>query len=148
MDTKKKQEIKDKYVLKEIENDIKNVIGVSILHIYKSSDIYEEYLKRLSEIYEIGFPVLFTRKVGKNFEDIEYIYKYLNISVRNYRWLIPNFNGSNWWVELEINNLNNFIDFYCPNNHLTSLTVFDVMNSLLFDIEMGETDYEYRIVWI
>lgn len=79
MDAKKKQEIKDKLVLNGIEKDIKNVIGVSILHIYKSSDIDEEYLKRLNEIYRIGFPVLFTRKVGKNHEDIEYMYKYFYV---------------------------------------------------------------------
>lgn len=149
MDIKRIHEKRDKYVLNEIEKNIKNAMEISILHVYKSSDIYEKYLEKLNEIYKIEFPILFKKEGGyKNYEYIEYLYEYLKLPLDNYKWLIPDFNGSNWWIELKIDNLYNFIHFYCSSNNTINLTVFDMTNNLLFDIENGEDAYEYRIVWL
>mgnify|MGYP003305942365 FL=1 len=149
MDIKRIHENKDNYVLNKIEKNIENILGSSILHVYKNSNIYEKYLKRLDEIYKIGFPVLFIKEYGyKNYEYIECLYKYLSLPLGNYKWLIPNFSGSNWWIELKINNICNFIDFYFHDNNKINLTVFDMVNNLLFDIENGEDAYEYRIIYL
>lgn len=147
MDVQKMQKIRDRCFLNDIEKSIKNIIGVSIRHSYKSSDVHEKNIKILNEIYKNDFPVFLTKENGdQNYRYIEYLYEYLKITSDFYIWLIPYFNGSNWWIELEISNLYNFVNLYCPSNHPINLTVFDISNNLLFDIEIGESAYEYRII--
>ena len=147
MNNKKMQDIKDKYILNDIKENINSIIGISILYAYKSADVSERYLKVLNDIYKIEFPISFTKELGNsNFEYIEFLYDYLQLPLDDCKWLIPNFNGSNWWVELRINNLYNFINYYYPSNKSLNLTVFDTTNNILFDIENGEDTYEYRII--
>lgn len=149
MDIRKKQAIKDRYLLNKIQKDVENIEGISILHIYNSANIDEEYLKILDKIYRIEFPILFTREIGNStYEYVEFLYKFFKLPFGTYNWLIPNFNGSNWWLELKIDRLTNFINFYCPDNNSINLTIFDKENNLLFDIEIGETSVEYRMMWL
>ena len=77
-----------------------------------------------------------------------YLYKLLKLQTSSYNWLIPNFNNSYWWLELEINNLCNFIDFYYPGNIPVELTAIDTRNKLLFDIDSPEDDFEYCVIWL
>lgn len=149
MDIDKKQLIKDKYILKNIEENINDIMGISIINIYNSSNVYKNYLEELNKIYKIEFPILITKEKGdKNYEYVEYLYKHLKLPTDNYKWLIPNFDGSNWWMELKIDKLDNFINFYYPSNNSINLTAIDTKNKLLFDIENGESDFEYRVIWL
>ena len=63
------------------------------------------------------------------------------------RWLVPGFNCSYWWLELEVSNLCNFIDYYSGNSSL-DFTAIDTNNNLLFDIGLGEDDFEYCTIWL
>lgn len=147
MEKDRKQLIKDKFVLEEIKKSINNQTGISIVHIYYSSDICEDFLKLLKEIYKITYPISITKKGGgEKIEYIKYLYKYLDLPINNYNWLIPNFNGSSWWIEIKVIELNNFINFYYSDSSSINLTAFDTNNKILFDIEYGENDYEYRII--
>ena len=97
----------------------------------------------------IGFPVLNRKAEGeKKYKYIEYLYKLLKLQTNSCNWLIPNFNNSYWWLELEINNLCNFIDFYYLGNILVELTAIDTRNKLLFDIDRLEDDFEYCVIWL
>lgn len=64
IDEKRKQEIKDRYVLNNIKKGVENVMGTSIRHIYKNSDVGEKYNKMLQEIFKIEFPVFLTKWRG------------------------------------------------------------------------------------
>lgn len=144
-----KQLIKDRYVLKHIEQSISNITGISILNVHNNTNICKNYVEELDKIYKIEFPILISKKRGyKNLQYVEFLYKYLKLPINSYNWLIPNFDSSNWWVELGIDNLDNFMHFYYPDNKSINLTVIDTKNRLLFDIENGECDYEYRIIWL
>ncbi|MBD5464608.1 MAG: hypothetical protein HDR22_02110 [Lachnospiraceae bacterium] len=147
MEIDKKQLIKDKYVLKKIEENVDNVMGTSILNVYNKSNVCENYLEVLNKIYKIEFPVLITKEKGcKNYEYVEYLYQHLNLPINSYNWLIPYFNESNWWIEFKIENISIFLNAYYPNNISINLTAIDTKNKLLFDIENGEFNFEYRIM--
>lgn len=149
MEIDKKQLIKDKYVLKKIEENVNDIMGTSILNVYNKSNVCENYLEVLNKIYKIEFPVLITKENGcKNYEYVEYLYQHLNLSINSCNWLIPYFNESNWWVEFKIENINIFLNVYYPNNISINLTAIDTKNKLLFDIENGESNFEYRIMWL
>ncbi len=103
----------------------------------------------MENICTIGFPVLNRKAEGdKKYKYIEYLYKLLKLQTNSCNWLIPNFNNSYWWLELEINNLCNFIDFYYLGNILVELTAIDTRNKLLFDIDRLEDDFEYCVIWL
>lgn len=141
------KEIKDKNTLIEIQNEIKNACDFRLLGAYKKNEIEKKYLEALNKINKIDFPVLSTRDFYyKKEEYIEYIYDFLRIDVDSYRWLIPYYKDSNWWIELEIVDLIEFIDIYFPNCALNDLMVIDINNDLLIDISNGERNYEYRII--
>lgn len=149
MDIDRKKLIKDKYTLKNIEKNISDIDGISILNVYNNSNICVNYVEVLNKIYKIEFPIFITKRKGyKNQEYVEHLYKYLKLPIDSYNWLIPNFNGTNWWVELKIDQLNNFINFYYSDNMSINLTAIDTKNKLLFDIENGEYNFEYRIIWL
>lgn len=148
METIRKQLAKDKYLLKKIEKNLKSTKGISIISIFHDSNIYANYSDFLNEICKINFPILLTQERGyKKYEYIEYLYKHLNISIQSFKWLIPYFDGSNWWIELQIDNLEEFVKFYFHNKKL-NLTAIDTKNKLLFDIEYGESNFEYRVMWL
>ena len=145
----RRQVLIDEMELKKIEEKINNIEGISIINVYKRIDICEKYIEEMKNICTIGFPV-FTRKAegDKKYRYIEYLYKLLKLQTSSYNWLIPNFNNSYWWLELEINNLCNFIDFYYLGNILVELTAIDTRNKLLFDIDRLEDDFEYCVIWL
>lgn len=149
MDMNRKQLLIDKIELKKIRERIDSIEGISIINACKCNDICEKYLKEMHNICTIGFPVLIKKEEGdKRYKYIEYLYKYLKLQTGNYNWLVPNFSNTCWWLELEVNNLCDFIDFYYPDNIPVELTAIDIKNKLLFDIENGEFDFEYRIIWL
>ncbi len=149
MEVNKKQLLMDKYNLKKLKENLDKIKGITIKNIHNASDVCEDYVFALNQIYRIEFPILMTRKKGgRNYEYIEYLYKYLKLSVGDYSWLIPYFNGNRWWIELEIKDLDSFVNFYWPDIKAIDLTVIDTKNKLVFDIEKGEVDFEYRIKWI
>lgn len=149
MDIDRKKLIKDKFILKNIEKNISDIDGISILNVYNNSNVCVNYVEALNKIYKIEFPIFITKRKGyKNQEYVEHLYKYLKLPIDSYNWLIPNFNGTNWWVELKIDQLNNFINFYYSDNMSINLTAIDTKNKLLFDIENGEYNFEYRIIWL
>lgn len=149
MDIDRKKLIKDKYTLKNIEKNISDIDGISILNVCNNSNVCVNYVEALNKIYKIEFPIFITKRKGyKNQEYVEHLYKYLKLPIDSYNWLIPNFNGTNWWMELKIDQLNNFINFYYSDNMSINLTAIDTKNKLLFDIENGEYNFEYRIIWL
>jgi len=145
----RKQFLMEKMKLRNIKEKINSISGVSIINVYERSDIYENYAEQLHEIYKIGFPVLTTKETGdERHKYIEYLYKYLKLQTGSYNWIIPNFHKSCWWLELKIDNLCNFLDFYYPDKFSVHLTAIDVNYKLLFDIGYGEPDIEYCIIWL
>lgn len=145
----KKQLLIDKMKLKEIKEKINYIYGTSIINVYKRIDICGKYIEEMNKICTIGFPILTKKREGdKKYKYIEYLYKLLKLQAGNYNWLIPNFNNSYWWIELEINNLYNFIDFYYPGNIPVELTAIDTKNGFLFDIDKPEDDFEYCVIWL
>lgn len=87
MNVEKKQLIKDKYVLENIKENINNIVGISILDAYNSSSICENYLENLDKIFKIEFPIFITQKRGdKNYEYVEYLYRYLNLLQIPFEW--------------------------------------------------------------
>ena len=149
MDMDKKQRIKDKNVLNNIVEGISSIAGISILDAYNSHNVSKNYVEALNKIYAIDFPILTTKERGlKNIDYVESLYNYLKLSMDSFHWIIPHCEGSNWWVELEIGYLDNFINYYYPGNKAIDFTAIDTKYQLLFDIEMGEEDIEYRIIWL
>lgn len=149
MDMDNKQKIKDKNALDNIVKSISSIAGISILDAYNSHNVSKNYIEALNKIYTIDFPILTTKERGlKNIEYVESLYNYLNLSMDSFHWIIPHYDGSNWWVELEIGHLDNFINHYYPRNKAIDFTAIDLKYQLLFDIEMGEADFEYRIIWL
>jgi len=145
----RRQLLIDEMELKKIEEKINNIEGISIINVYKRIDICRKYIEEMENICTIGFQVLNRKAEGdKKYKYIEYLYKLLKLQTNSCNWLIPNFNNSYWWLELEINNLCNFIDFYYPGNIPVELTAIDTRNKLLFDIDMPEDDFEYCIIWL
>lgn len=149
MNNNKKQVIKDQYILNKITADINDMTGISMLNAYYNSSVCINFVEQLNKIYKIGFPILFTKERGHtNNEYVNYLYQYFKLPTDSYNWLIPNFEGSNWWIELNIRPLDNFINLYYPSYKSINLTAIDIKNRLLFDIENGESDIEYRIIWL
>ena len=134
----RKQFLIERMRLKNIKEEINNLEGVSVINIYERADIYPKYKDALDSIYKIEFPVLTTKEIGD---------KYLKLQTNSYRWLVPGFNCSYWWLELEVSNLCNFIDYYSGNSSL-DFTAIDTNNNLLFDIGLGEDDFEYCTIWL
>lgn len=144
----RKQFLIERMRLKNIKEEINNLEGVSVINIYERADIYPKYKDALDNIYKIEFPVLTTKEIGdENYKYVEYLYKYLKLQTDSYRWLVPGFNCSYWWLELEVSNLCNFIDYYSGNSSL-NFTAIDTNNNLLFDIGLGEDDFEYCTIWL
>lgn len=142
----RKQFLIERMRLKNMKEEINNLEGVSIINIYERADIYPKYKDALDSIYKIEFPVLTTKEIGdENYKYVEYLYKYLKLQTDNYKWLVQGF--SYWWLELEVSNLCNFIDYYFGNS-LLDFTAIDVNNKLLFDIGLGEDDIEYCTIWL
>ena len=144
-----KQLIKDRIALRNIKNNINKLVGTSIIKIYKKSDIGELFSNQIKEIHKISTPIFMSKKRGyKSYEYVEFLYRSLNLPTTNYNWIIPSFESNSWWVELKVDNLNNFMNFYYQNNIWIDLTVIDIKNKLLFSIEDGETDFEYYMTWL
>lgn len=145
----RKQFLIEKMKLKNIKEKINSISGVSIINVYEHSDICENYIDQLDEIYKIDFPILTKKEIGdERYKYIEYLYKYLKLQTGNYNWLLPNFDISCWWLELKIDNLCNFLDIYYLDNFSVDLTAIDINYKLLFDIGYGESDIEYYIIWL
>ena len=119
-----------------------------MLNIYNNSDIYKNFVEMLNDILKIEFPVYITKERGyKNSEYIECLYRHLKLQNDHFNWLIPHFDSSTWWMEFEIEQLDGFFNAYYSGNKLIDFTAFDLKNKLLFDIENGESNIEYRIMW-
>lgn len=145
----RKQFLIEKMKLKNIKEKINSISGVSIINVYEYSNICENYIEQMDQIYKIDFPILTTKEIGdERYKYIEYLYKYLKLQTGSYTWLLPNFDISCWWLELKIDNLCNFLDIYYPDNFSIDLTAIDVNNKLLFDIGYGESDIEYCVIWL
>lgn len=145
----RKQFLIERMRLKNIKEEINNLEGVSIINIYERAGIYPKYKDTLDSIYKINFPVLTTKERGdENYKYVEYLYKYLKLQTDSYRWLVPGFNFYYWWLELEVSNLCNFIDYYYSVNSSFDFTAIDTNNKLLFNIGLGEYDFEYFTIWL
>ena len=140
--------IKDNICLNRIKQELQNINGVTFINAMKSDEI-ENYCKILNEINKINFPVMFTEKFGNTYTSyIKCGYSKLGCNIKQLRWLIPYYSGEKWWIELEIKNgfLDSFFDSYFEQDKVFNFTFFDIIEKFIMDIELGENDYEYRVI--
>ena len=138
--------IKDRMMLKQIKEELQEVEGVFLVNAFKCDEV-TEYCEKLNQILKIGYPISFTKERGDIFTKyVEYGYTEVGGLMKRLRWLIPYFKGSNWWIEIDIECLKCFMDYYFQNAKSVNLTFFELTNNFLMDIENGEDGYEYRIM--
>lgn len=140
--------IKDNMRLNHIKQELQSIKGVLFVNAFKSDEVMD-YCEKLDKIQKIDFPLLFTEKRGDiNTSYIENGYSYVGCNMNQLRWLIPYYNGENWWIEIEIENgsLKSFVDLYFQHVSSYDFTFFDLINNFLMDIELGENAYEYRFI--
>ena len=148
MDDNRLVTIKDNICLNRIKQQLQNIRGITIINAMKSDEV-EDYCKILNEINTINFPVNFTEKCGNTHTGyIEHGYSNLGCNINQLKWLIPYYNGEKWWVEIEIQkeSLVSFFDSYFQHVTTFNFTFFDIIEKFAMDIELGENDYEYRVI--
>ncbi len=140
-------EIKNRIQVKKISKELSEIKGINVIK-YPFDDNKNNYQKMIDQIIKIDYPVSYFFDNGKSiYEYVEFGYKQLELQISNIKWLIPYFKKNEFWLEVEIDDLNNFLNYYVDSkNNYCNLSFFDIENHFLMDIELGENCYEYRII--
>lgn len=138
---------KKRVELAQLKAQIAEIPGVYLVCAFSQADASDAQLKLLNRIIKAEYPVSFIRERGGSAEEyVEHLYKKLDLSATDVTWLLPNVKGGVWWIELKIADVCGFIRTFLAEEGSINLTVFDLTNNILFDIENGENEYEYRIL--
>lgn len=140
-------EIKNRIQVKKISKELSEIKGINVIK-YPFDDNKNNYQKMIDQIIKIDYPVSYFLDNGKSiYEYVEFGYKQLELQISKIKWLIPYFKKNEFWLEVEIDDLNNFLNYYVDSkNNYYNLSFFDIENHFLMDIELGENCYEYRII--
>ena len=102
-----------------------------------------KYSQIISKILEIDYPVSIT---VDNFFMLVSAIRELYKSNDNIRWLLASYDGSGWWIEIEIIELESFLkEKYEKDNY--QFLVIDRINEFVLDVDLSEKkQYELRII--
>lgn len=105
-------------------------------------DIDENYEKKLAKLYKNNYP----------------IYKRIDIKKLNiYRLsaeisfdngdaiVLPYFNNTRYWVKMIVGNKEEFLEYMFENGYFNSFSIICPNSKMIYDIELGEQEYEIRI---
>lgn len=105
------------------------------------------YHIKINEIIRIDYPISFKISTKHDVNNaVSMIYKKLGLKDKNYKWLIPYYNRSNWWIRIELLNVNILVDSIGVEFELTAI---DILNKFIFDISVDEYGaYEVRLIYL
>ena len=136
---------KDKVALIKIRTLLKDgVCAKNIDYIHCEDVCLAKYKDIIDGIMKINYTNKMTmKKTDNNYNFVMELYKQQNYSCETFKWIIPFFMGTIWWVKLEIYNLEEFINTYY-SDHYFELAVIDLNNQIVFSIEEDE-DYKMDV---
>lgn len=131
---------------KKIRRELNSITGLKILNMYYYDEsIVVPYEEAVHRIIAIDYPVLIRLDQNSLISDIlEKIYAPYNNDRRKFRWLIPYYKESMWWIELEITDMEVISNCILRDN-LFGIIV-DLEFDFVFDIEISDEKYCIRIL--
>lgn len=139
LDISKRNEILEKREKKRLLDYAKLIPTGNDINIIDSIDIYEQKLKEMCSIdYPISKKIecirLNNSEVSKNidFNDGDTI-------------ILPYFNNTRYWIKIVIGNKEEFLNYMFKKGHFNSFSIVCLNKKIIYDIELGELEYEIRI---
>ena len=133
---------------KKIQRELNSIIGLKILNMYYFDEsLVKPYEEALHRIIAIDYPVSIELNRTNLYVDvIEKIYAPYNYNKdrSNFRWLIPYFGGSMWWIKFEITDVK--VTSNCLLKDKLFETVIDLEYNFVFDIEVSDEKYFIRLL--
>ena len=138
-DIDKRNKILEKREKKELLNYAKLITTGSDIYIIDPIDMCEQKLK---EMCSINYPI--SKKIECKKINIFELSK--NIDFNNGDTIIlPYFNNTKYWIKLVIGNKEEFMNYMFKKGYFNSFSIICPNKKVIYDIELGELEYEIRI---
>lgn len=141
LDINKKNELLTEREKNELLNYAKSIAVGSDMHIIDSID---EYKQRLKEMCSINYPIS---------EKIECVKLNISEFSRNIDFndgdtiILPYFNNTKYWIKIVIGNKEEFMNYMFKKGYFNSFSIICPNKKVIYDIELGELEYEIRICY-
>lgn len=134
--------------IKKIKDEINTISKTTLVNAYHEDNTkIQKYKNAISKIIKIGYPI--SLEISRNwnsFDSLTAIYNFMNIDTNTFKWLIPYYKSSNWWIEVETYDMEIFLNSLIIKNNF-ELTIIDLAYNFIFDSELGENEkYEIYIL--
>lgn len=105
-------------------------------------DVAENHKKKFAKLYKNNYPVYKKIDLGKlNIHSLSE-----EISFDNGDTIVlPYFNNTRYWIKIMIGNKEEFLEYMYENGYFNSFSIICPNNKTIYDIELGEQEYEIRI---
>lgn len=100
----------------------------------------------LYEIFKYKYPIYYHIAVKDILNSIDVFVKILSLNDNLPILIIPYFNESSNWIKMQVSDYKTFLKILLQKNIIFNDTIIDISNKIIYDIEIGEDDYEIRIM--
>lgn len=121
---------------------LKDIKGCEFSEFISSIEKYENMLK---DLYSCSYPIKYVLLKKFRKENIDKLISLLELTNEKGSAIIPYFDRTDCWIKLKIDNYNEFLNSVALSNYFESITIIDLNRHKIYDIELGECDYEIRI---
>lgn len=139
LDIDKRNKILEKRDKKELLNYAKSVAAGSDINVIDPIDMYEQKLK---EMCSINYPI--SEKIECKKLNIFELSKYIDFNNGD-TIILPYFNNTKYWIKIVIGNKEEFMNYMFKKGCFNSFSIICLNKKVIYDIELGELEYEIRI---
>lgn len=126
---------------KMIQKKIASVSKTKLLDIFYFDDPQIiRYYDAIKQMARIEYPVSMEINLSHDpIEVIEKIYIFKQIETTRFKWLIPSFDSSKWWIYVEVSDVKEFFECILKDN-LFQETIVDLNFNFIFDSTVNDND--------
>lgn len=139
LDINKKNEILGRKEKKEVLKSADLIITGTNIEIIEP---IKEYSQRLTEIYAINYPIY--KKITCREINIEKLGKDIHFNNGD-TIILPCFNRTKYWIKIQIGNKEKFLRYMFEKGYFISFSIICLREKIIYDIELGEQEYEIRV---
>lgn len=140
------KEIKHRIERKNIIAVLENIPCITHFEFYEEEYGKEQFENMLHEIFKYKYPVYYHIAIEDILNSIDTFVKMLSLNDTLPTLIIPYFNETSIWVKIEVSNYKMFLSILFKKNVIFNDTIIDISNKIIYDVEIGENDYEVRII--